>query len=123
MAIAAAESVMFETQNEAILPKSAFYKRLALSFLATLGIVAFSLLFGGIGYHYLGGLEWIDAVLDAAMILTGMGPVHQLNTFWGKVFAICYALYSGIAFLSMIAVLAAPIVHRFLHQFHLDDND
>lgn len=81
--------------------------------LAALGI-------GAVGYHVLDGLPWLDAALNAAMILTGMGPVSPISTPAAKVFAIGYALFSGVFFLTMVAVLLAPALHHFLHRFHLD---
>jgi hypothetical protein len=84
------------------------------------GIIAFSLFLGSAGYHYFAGLTWIDALLNASMILTGMGPVDPLKTTSAKLFATFYSLYSGVAFLTMMAVLVAPLLHRFLHTFHLD---
>lgn len=72
------------------------------------------------GYHFGGELSWIDAFLNASMILTGMGPVDHLNTAAGKLFAAFYALFSGISFLTFVAVLFAPIYHRFLHKLHLN---
>lgn len=76
--------------------------------------------FGALGYHAVAGLPWLDATLNAVMILTGMGPVDTLQSPGAKLFAIVYALYSGVAFLTMVAVLFAPVVLRFLHRFHLD---
>ena len=81
--------------------------------LAALGI-------GAAGYHVLDGLPWLDAALNAAMILTGMGPVNPISTPAAKVFAIGYALFSGVFFLTMVAVLLAPAAHHFLHRFHLE---
>jgi hypothetical protein len=76
---------------------------------------------GGVwGYHYFAGLGWVDSLLNASMILTGMGPVAELHGETAKIFASLYALYSGVAFLTFVAVLFAPVVHRFLHKFHLD---
>ena len=75
---------------------------------------------GATGYHTLDGLPWLDAVLNAAMILTGMGPVAPISTTAAKVFATVYALFSGVFFLTMVAVLLAPALHHFLHRFHLD---
>ena len=75
---------------------------------------------GAAGYHYLNGLPWLDAALNAAMILTGMGPVNPVVTPAAKVFAIGYALFSGVFFLTMVAVLLAPALHHFLHRFHLE---
>lgn len=85
--------------------------------------MAVSLGGGTLGYHVIGGLDWIDALLEASMILMGMGPIHPPTSNAGKLFAVFYALYSGIAFLTIIAVTMAPLVHRFLHRFHLDADD
>lgn len=113
---------MFETKYDPLLARARFLARLARSFGVALLIVAFSLLLGGAGYHYFGRLPWIDAVLNASMILTGMGPVDPMGTTAGKLFATFYALYSGIAFLTMMAVLLAPVVHRLMHTFHLEED-
>ena len=83
-------------------------------------LIAGSLLIGVGGYHFVCGLGWVDALLNAAMILTGMGPVNEVTTTAGKIFAAAYALFSGVAFLTIVAVFLAPIVHRFLHRFHLE---
>src|SRR6266436_1541460 len=101
-------------------PKVVFFLRLARNFLVTVGIVAFSLGVGTLGYHYLGHIGWIDGFLNASMILTGMGPVDRMETNEGKLFAAFYALYSGLVFLTMVVVLITPIYHRFIHRFHLD---
>lgn len=84
------------------------------------GIVAVALGAGAVGYHEAAGLSWIDALLNAAMILTGMGPVDAMTTTGAKLFATCYALFSGIVFLSVAALVFAPVVQRFLHRFHLE---
>jgi hypothetical protein len=84
------------------------------------GFVVVALGIGATGYHTLDGLPWLDAVLNAAMILTGMGPVAPISTTAAKVFATVYALFSGVFFLTMVAVLLAPALHHFLHRFHLD---
>ena len=111
---------MFEHKSQPLLTPLAFYARMARSVAVVAGIVAFSLYLGSAGYHYLGGLAWIDALLNASMILTGMGPVDPLPSAAAKLFATFYALYSGIAFLTVMAVLVAPLLHRFLHKFHLE---
>jgi hypothetical protein len=111
---------MFEAKGEPLLSRGKFIRRMSRAMGVTLVIVATSVGIGTIGYHYLAGLPWIDALLNAAMILTGMGPVDPLKTPGAKLFASLYALYSGIAFLSMTAVLLAPIIHRAMHKFHLD---
>ncbi len=84
------------------------------------GLVAGALAIGAAGYHWLDGLPWLDATLNAAMILTGMGPVSPLVNPAAKVFAIVYSLVSGVFFLTMVAVLLAPGVHHLLHRFHLE---
>lgn len=76
---------------------------------------------GVLGYHYLGGLDWIDALLNASMILTGMGPVNTLTTVAAKLFASAYAIFSGVIFITIMALVLAPIFHRFLHAFHVDE--
>ena len=83
-------------------------------------LIVLALGMGAIGYHVLDGLPWLDAVLNAAMILTGMGPIAPISTPAAKVFATFYALFSGVFFLTMVAVLLAPALHHFLHRFHLD---
>jgi putative effector of murein hydrolase len=111
---------MYENKSEPLLSRRAFCSRVARSFAVTVVIVTFSLLMGSAGYHYLGDLPWIDSLLNASMILTGMGPVDPLKSSAAKLFASFYALYSGIAFLTMVAILMAPLLHRFLHTFHLE---
>ena len=83
-------------------------------------VVVVSLAAGMCGYHFLERLPWIDALLNASMILGGMGPVDPIKTDAGKIFASFYALYSGLAIISVAGLLLAPIVHRFLHKFHVD---
>jgi hypothetical protein len=83
-------------------------------------LIGGSLFLGVVGYHVFAGLTWIDSLLNASMILTGMGPVDRLTGTGAKLFASGYALFSGVAFLSSVGVLVAPVVHRFLHRFHLD---
>lgn len=103
--------------------RARFLGRLALNGGLSLGLVAFSLGLGAAGYHFLAALPWIDATLNASMILTGMGPIATLATPAAKLFGIFYSLYSGVAFLTFAAVLFAPVIHRFLHRFHLDMYD
>ena len=84
------------------------------------GLVAAAIGVGAWGYHTLNGLPWLDAALNAAMILTGMGPVNPVVTPAAKLFAIGYSLFSGVFFLTLVAVLLAPALHHFLHRFHLE---
>lgn len=110
-----------EGKYQPLAPLQVFYSRVVQCFLITLVIVAFSLALGTVGYHYFGDLDWLDALLNASMILTGMGPVTPMTTPAGKLFSVFYCLFSGIAFLSLVAILMAPIYHRFIHRFHLDE--
>jgi hypothetical protein len=95
-------------------------RRLARNAAIVSGLIAAALAIGAAGYHYLDGLPWLDATLNAAMILTGMGPVNALQTPAAKIFAIVYSLLSGVFFLTMVAVLLAPALHSFMHRFHLE---
>ena len=110
---------MPERKNQPLAPLPVFLRRLARNFLLSTGIVTFSLTLGTVGYCLFGGLKPVDGFLNASMILTGMGPVDRMETDAGKLFAAFYALYSGLAFLSMVAVLIAPVYHRFMHQFNM----
>lgn len=115
---------MFEHHSEPLLPRAAFLLRFALHSALAFGIVFIALGIGIIGYHYLEGLAWIDALVNASMILGGMGPVDKLNTTMGKLFASVYALFSGLVFLVVAGLLFGPVIHRFLHRFHLEpDSD
>ena len=111
---------MYEHHNQPLLPRQAFLLRLESHALAAIGVIVGSLVIGIIGYHFLGGLNWIDALVNASMILGGMGPVNPLHTTAGKLFASFYALYSGIVFLLAVGIIFAPIFHRILHHFHLE---
>lgn len=113
---------MFENKTQKLLPWPRFVRRLVHCGLMAAGIVIVALTIGILGYHGVGGLAWIDALLNASMILTGMGPVDPMKTEGAKVFASAYALFSGVVFLSAIGVVLAPIYHRFIHKFHLDRN-
>src|ERR1035438_1270337 len=111
---------MFEPRRKPLLPLPAFYARVARSLALAFAIVLVSLGIGMTGYHVFENLPWLDAFLNAAMILSGMGPVAPMQTTDGKLFAGCYALYSGLALITTLAVIIAPLFHRFLHKFHLD---
>ena len=113
----------FEHHTEPLLPRTLFYRRLlSYAFIAFL-LILISLGIGILGYRYFEGMDWIDALLNASMILGGMGPVNELHTNSGKVFASFYALFSGVAFLAIAGTLFAPIAHRFLHRLHLEIGD
>ncbi len=113
----------YEHHHEPLLPARQFAGRVARSALFAAVMIAVSLLIGAIGYHAFARLGWVDAVLNAAMILTGMGPVDRMESTAGKLFATGYALFSGVMFLTSVGVLLAPVYHRFIHHFHLDLED
>jgi hypothetical protein len=111
---------MFETRHQRLLPRGQFIARVARSLLAASGIVFAALAIGILGYHRFERLSWLDSLLNASMILSSMGPVSPLHTRAGKLFASAYALFSGVAFITVVGVLFAPIAHRLLHKFHLE---
>ena len=114
---------MFEHRTANLLPTRAFLARMARFGALSAAMVGASLALGAGGYHTFGGLPWIDALLNAAMILTGMGPVDRMTTVAGKFFSTGYALFSGLAFVGTVAIVFAPIAHRFLHELHLELED
>jgi len=111
---------MYEHHRQPLLPPRLFYVRLLRSACMAVIILLFSLTVGMSGYHFLERMPWLDAFLNASMILSGMGPVGELKTSAGKFFAGCYALFSGLAFISAIGLVVAPLFHRFIHRFHLE---
>jgi len=114
---------MFEHKDSPLLTRAQFLLRLLRNAGFGLLLILFSLGFGMCGYHFLENLSWIDAFANASMILSGMGPLGELKTNSGKIFAGCYALYSGLAIIVVIGITFAPVVHRFMHKFHLEDED
>ena len=113
----------FEHKTKALLPRAQFFVRLLRYFFFALILLMVSLGLGVIGYHYLNDLSWLDSLVNASMILTGMGPVDPLKNDTAKWFASFYAIFSGVAFLSIVAVFLSPIAHRILHRFHVDSHD
>jgi hypothetical protein len=111
---------MFEHHREPLLSSQQFIRRQLIYLLAAALIIAGSLWLGMLGYRLFEKLSWMDALLNAAMLLGGEGPIAPLHTDAGKLFASFYALYSGIIFLVVVGVIFAPLYHRFLHRFHLD---
>src|SRR5689334_19510155 len=111
---------MFEHRRDPLLPRRVFYVRVARGFVLAFTVIACSLAMGMAGYHFFENLGWVDSFANAAMILSGMGPLAPLQTTSGKIFAGFYALFSGLAFLSSVGLVFAPVFHRFLHKFHLE---
>ena len=112
---------MFEHTSKPLLPRHIFLARVLMFVAAALVLVGIALGVGVAGYHYLGDLPWIDALLNASMILGGMGPVDLISSPAGKLFASFYALFSGLLFIGIASLLIAPFVHRVMHRMHLDD--
>ena len=112
-----------ENRNQKVTPLPHFLYRLSRYGLFALGLIAFSVLFGTLGYHHFGQISWLDSFHMTCMILTGMGPVVEMTSTSAKIFSSIYALYSGVAFLSITAVFFAPIIHRLLHILHVEQDD
>lgn len=116
---------MYENKRQRLVPASIYYQRLGKHFLYSFLLMAASLLIGVIGYKLtVPEFDWYDSLLNASMILGGMGPVISEKielSHTAKIFASFYSLFCGIAILSMSGILIAPIVHRFFHKLHLED--
>ena len=111
---------MYEARKQPVIPRARFARRMVTHSAAALGLLAVSLAIGMFGYVAFERMSWIDAFLNASMLLGGMGPVNPPQTDAGKLFAGLYALYAGLVFIVTAAVLFAPILHRVLHRFHWD---
>ena len=115
-------SAFYEHRSERLLPPEAFLRRM-LAHGGLAALVLFGALgLGMVGYRTTEGLPWLDAFLNAAMILSGMGEIDALQTPAGKLFAGCYALFSGLVVLAVFGLLLAPVAHRLLHRFHFEDD-
>ena len=114
---------MFEHRSQPLLSRAAFLRRQAYFFLYSMLILGVSLGIGMLGYHYFSHLNGIDAFFNATMILTGMGPAAPMTTTGAKIFSGCYAMFSGVIFLTTVAVLFAPLIHRLLHRMHMDEEE
>ena len=113
---------MYEPRHHPLLPRAQFVQRLLRHAGYTALVLAGSLGVGMAGYHALEGLDWIDAFLNSAMLLGGMGPVNAPRTNPGKLFAGTYALYAGLVFIVAGGLLLAPALHRLVHRFHLQSD-
>ena len=112
---------MYESKTQRPLPRPVFARRLLVHFLIAIGLIVLSLGLGMTGYRYFEHLSGLDAFLNAAMLLGGMGPVNPPATDAGKLFAGLYALYAGLVFIVTAALLFTPLLHRLMHRFHWDD--
>jgi UPF0716 family protein affecting phage T7 exclusion len=114
---------MYESRSDEVAPRFIFIKRIVGSIGVGLGLILIALFIGVVGYHLLAGLGWIDSLLEASMILGGMGPVKELHTDASKIFASIYALFSGIVFIALMGIMLSPVAHRVMHKFHVDEDD
>jgi len=112
--------VKFERKHQKLAPAQVYRRRQLESVRLAAIVIGGSLAIGIVGYHFYGELTWLDALVNASMILGGMGPVDTIRSTGGKWFESIYALYSGVALLTSVGVLFAPALHRFLHRFHLE---
>ena len=113
---------MYENKSEPLAPTHVFYQRVLRNLLVAGGILAISLTIGILGYHYTDNIKWIDALHNASMILSGMGPVVEIKSTGGKLFSSAYALFSGVAFITNIGIILAPMAHRLFHRLHLEED-
>ncbi len=114
---------MLERKHEQLLSARQFAWRVAWFAAVAILLIFLALVIGVAGYHWIAGFPWIDALLDASMILAGMGPVGELHGTAAKVFASAYALFSGMVFITASGVLFTPLFHRIIHLFHVDEAD
>lgn len=112
---------MFEKRHERVLPVGRFAWRMVAFTGLALMLIGLALGIGVFGYHYIAGLSFVDSILNASMILTGMGPVSPLPSTAAKLFASAYAIFSGLVFITVMGVVLTPVVHRLLHWFHVDE--
>ncbi len=111
----------FEHHRQPLAPRHVFVRRLFRFIGYGVIFLGVSLLLGVLGYRYICGLSWVDALLDASMILAGMGPVATISNDAGKYFASAYAIFSGVAFLGTFSIIIAPVLHRIMHRLHLNE--
>lgn len=111
----------YENKRHKLAPLNVFYKRVAWNMIVACGLLAICLTIGVLGYHYTDGIPWIDALHNASMILSGMGPVVEIKSMVGKLFSSFYALFSGVAFITNIGIILAPAAHRLYHRLHIED--
>ena len=114
---------MFEHVSKPLIPVHAFRRRMVSAGLFAALLVSLSLAVGMAGYHWLEAMPWIDAFVSASMLLSGMGPTGELQTTGGKLFAGLYAIFCGLVLIASTAIMFTPVIHRFLHRMHIDDDD
>lgn len=112
-----------ERRADKLAPVSVYLQRIAGAVAIAIGMMVVALSVGIAGYHLIAGFDFVDSLLEASMILGGMGPVRELPNQPAKIFASIYALFSGVFFIALMGIILAPVAHRVLHKFHLDEKD
>ena len=113
----------FERRKDKLAPVSIYVQRIAASLAIAIGLMLFALAVGVVGYHLIAGFNFVDSLLEASMILGGMGPVRELPNDASKMFASIYALFSGVIFIALMGIILSPVAHRVMHKFHIDETD
>ena len=113
----------FERHHDQLAPISVYVQRIAGSVALAFALIAVALTIGIMGYHFIAGFNFVDSLLEASMILGGMGPVRELPSDTAKVFASIYALFSGVIFIALMGIILSPTAHRVMHKFHIDEKD
>jgi hypothetical protein len=113
----------FERRHDQLAPVSIYVQRIAASLAIGIGLMTLALAFGIAGYHLIAGFNFVDSLLEASMILGGMGPVREMPNDTAKIFASIYALFSGVVFIALMGIILSPVAHRVLHKFHVDEKD
>ena len=113
----------YERRYDQLAPRSVFIERVIAALAAALGLIVVALMIGIAGYHFIAGFDWVDSLLEASMILGGMGPIKELSNESAKIFASIYALFSGLIFIGLMGIVLAPVAHRIMHKFHVDEKD
>lgn len=113
----------YERRHDQLAPRSVFIQRLIAALALAQGLILVALMIGIAGYHFIAGFNWIDSLLEASMILGGMGPIKELPNDGSRIFASMYALFSGLIFVGVMGLVLSPVIHRIMHKFHVDDKD
>lgn len=114
---------MYEHKSDPLVPVNVFYRRVFRNMMIASVIILICLSIGILGYHFTANIPWLDALHNASMILSGMGPVVEITTVSGKWFSSIYALFSGVVFITNVGIILAPAVHRLFHRLNLEDDD
>jgi hypothetical protein len=114
---------LLERRSDKLAPISIYVQRIIGSLMIAVGLILIALSVGIVGYHLIAGFNFVDSLLEASMILGGMGPVRELPNDGAKVFASIYALFSGVIFIALMGIILSPVAHRVLHRFHIGEKD